>query len=161
MTASTKLNSAGKLPSRGTDGRRANRGARGNSGGKAGRSGRPKWTPVGASPCPNFDRPQRSSEGLDKSWANARSVIRKATALGIPIDVVGQLLSPPVKSAQTLKKHFAWELEVGRREADLEVTKVAFQMAISGEHERITWSWLERRVAGFQPLPGGVAKSAL
>jgi hypothetical protein len=71
-------------------------------------------------------------------------------AVGVPLEIIGRFLSPRINAEATLRKHFAYEVQAGRWEADMRVLAVAFEMAISGAHERMTWWWLEHRVPGFQ-----------
>lgn len=132
------------------DGRRNNRGVRGNSGGKPGLSGRKEWEPqpiMVRDPATNGMRMQSK----DEAWADARALVRHMAAIGTPLEKMGAFMRPAILDEKTLKKHFDWEIENGETQAALNVSGVAYQMAVSGRHESSTWRWLERKVPGFQP----------
>jgi hypothetical protein len=138
------------------DQRHANRGTQGNSGGKPGRSGRKEWTPLcrmvpKGTPLRNGNSTLETPEA---AWIEARATVRRMAARGIPVDIIGRFLSPPIKNEATLRKHFAQEIADGREDADLAVTLVAFAMACSGRDPAMTRWWLERRVTGFLPKRG-------
>jgi hypothetical protein len=90
-----------------------------------------------------------NQQDQEARWAEARAIVLKMAANGVPMEAIGWFLTPPIKDGATLKRHFAPELEIGRIRADSAVAAVAFQMATSGHHEAMTRWWLSRRVPGF------------
>lgn len=127
------------------DRRLNNSGKIGNKGG-----GRKEWQPK-QNMIDDRVRNITRRQTIEEAWEEARAMVRHMSAIGYPVAVMGRFLTPAINDETTLKKHFAWEIENGQKQADMNVAGVAYRMAISGRHETSTWRWLERRVEGFQP----------
>ena len=131
------------------DGRRHNRGVKGNPGNPAAK-GRPEWKPEPIMIVDPVDRAKLRKQTQDEAWNDARALIRHCAAIGMPPEKMGQFLKPKIEDEKTVRKHFQWEIDHGEWQANLNVSGVAYQMAVSGRHESSTWRWLERRLPGFQ-----------
>lgn len=132
-----------KRPTILSDGRRNNSGKRGNRGG-----GRKPWQPK-PKQVENRTRNGWRMQTQEEAWADARALVRHMAAIGFPVSVMGRFLSPAISDEKTFRKHFEWEIENGKFQADMTVAGVAYRMATSGRHETSTWRWLSRRVEGF------------
>lgn len=115
------------------DGRLNNKGTVGNRGGK----GQKPWEPL-----------PRPGDTKERAWEDARALVRHMAATGTPVHLMGNMLIPRC-GEDVVRKHFEWEIENGRLQADLQVMGVAFRMASDGRHESMTRWWASRRVEGF------------
>jgi hypothetical protein len=96
-------------------------GRRKNGGKRIPSGGRPRWVPT----------------------ATERRGVREWASLGYPQDVIGKLIGV---SESTLKRRCPEELHLGRLVADAKVAQVGFQMAVSGEHPKMTIWWMRTRM---------------
>src|SRR5438045_7807663 len=104
------------------DGRRNNGGLRNPPG------GRPTWKPT----------PQKKEitvgvfrmETQDEAWQRMKLLVQHYTAIGYPQDVVARLVNPPCEP-DTLRKHFAFELDNGKLAADAKMAGTIYQLGVT------------------------------
>jgi len=70
-----------------------------------------------------------------------RRQVKSMAAIGIPHEDIA--LKIGIRSPQTLRKHFREELDSGKLEAKVQISKTLFQMANSGECVAATIFWLK------------------
>ena len=91
----------------------------------------------------------RNPSGGRPGWRpteTAVSLVRDYAASGMQQDHIAKAMGV---SEATLKRHCARELEHGHYAYQAKVAEVAFQMAVSGDHPKMTRYWL-RRFAGWR-----------
>src|SRR5258706_14960820 len=81
--------------------------------------------------------------------AAQRQLVKSLAALGNRHEDVAQQIG--LRSAKTLRKYFRGELDRGAPEANSQVARTLFKMAISGEHPSATMFWLKCR-AGWREV---------
>jgi hypothetical protein len=74
--------------------------------------------------------------------AAQREIVLAAASRGLPQDVIAAFVGV---SESTLKRRCADELSLGVMAANARVAATAFEMATSGNHERMTMWWLRVR----------------
>ena len=88
-----------------------------------------------------------------------RQLVKSLAALGGRHEDVAQQIG--LRSAKTLRKHFRAELDRGGPEANSQVARTLFKMAISGEHPSATMFWLKCRAGWREVNEFGNAVAAL
>lgn len=76
-----------------------------------------------------------------------RQFVTKAVGYGLTYEQVASLITNPQTgnplNRETLAKHFPEELEAGKSEAALKVSRTAYRLAVSGETPAMTMFWLK------------------
>jgi hypothetical protein len=76
-----------------------------------------------------------------------RQLVKSLAALGGRHEEIAAQVG--LRSAKTLRKHFRTELDRGAAEANSQVARAMFRMAVSGDHPSATIFWLKCR-AGWR-----------
>lgn len=88
-----------------------------------------------------------------------REMVTELASLGVRHEDITRFIKKecgtPI-SIDTLKRHFAHELEMGRIEANAKVAATLFKMATSGDQPAATFFWLKTR-AQWRETPQQVA----
>jgi len=79
-----------------------------------------------------------------------RLLVKSLAAVGTPHVKIASMVG--IRSDKTLRKHFHEELDRGSVEANANVGRTLYQMAISGEHPATTIFWMKCR-AGWTERP--------
>lgn len=116
-----------------------------NPGGKRAGAGRKSWQPERQRrEVPNSPGTFRE-ETEDEAWERVRQAVRHYVAIGYPHEVICRMMTPII-CEDTLRKHFAWELENGRYVQDAKVAGTGYYMATSGRHPDMTRFWMRARL---------------
>lgn len=120
-----------------SDGRRNNGGARPGA-------GKPPWSPkpkqIEAANQKGVYRLQTAEEAME----DARSLVRHYVAISYPPEVIARLMNPPMHD-DTLRKHFAFELENGALIQNAKVAGTGYALAVSGRDAAMTRWWMAVR----------------
>jgi len=79
-----------------------------------------------------------------------RSQVKALAGLGLRQEGICALMG--LRSAKTLRRHYARELSAGVVEATTKVRQTAFQLAMSGRDPGSTIFWLKTRLRGSRPM---------
>ena len=81
-----------------------------------------------------------------KPTKEQRKLVKSLAAIGTRHDQITVIVG--LRSPKTLRKHFRKELSLGSAEALATVTRVAYEMAVSGKHPEMTEYWISRMDGG-------------
>jgi hypothetical protein len=79
-----------------------------------------------------------------------RKLVRYLAAIGLRQEQIALVVR--IRSPKTLRKHFRREIASGNAEAVASVARVAYGMAVSGDHPGMTQFWLTTVGGGGLPL---------
>jgi hypothetical protein len=93
-----------------------------------------------------------------KPMKDQRKLIKSLAAMGLPHEDICTVLR--LRSPKTLRKYFHRELFEGVAEATAQVSRTAFEMAISGDYPAMTYFWLKCQVPSYEELDTQEEKKA-
>jgi hypothetical protein len=76
-------------------------------------------------------------------------MVETMAAAGVPQEVIGQCLNPPLLCPKHLRKHFRKELDTSSTLANASVARRAYQMALTSDNPAWAIFWLKCR-AGWK-----------
>lgn len=120
--------------------------ARRRAKGKAGK-GRKGQAPAQL-PAPKTEEPNKGGRPEHEPDARSREYVEVMSGYGVPQADICVVLGI---SENTLRKHYAFEIEQGKAKANVRVLETLFRMATSGKHPGPTIFWAKARCGMREP----------